>query len=525
MLNLLTPKKDTDAEVVNILNFFEEFSNPDPECTGLERFLSINGRREVFERFRQEQLSLNKVQLNQLFLISGLPSITFGFFRFYWLTLPTDSHPYNILSLEDGNENDYDPSFLIGNGGQDDEKDGEPDALILTWKHFRWGLRRIYVDSLLYFGNVTTGFSELGKLQEADLKAFFKRHCFDTKMMRERGHSLDFLDIPEKDRYLISEMACKNHASAIDGQSAFRKKLLDRHFEAKGAGIDPVKVGVLLSSEKISKKNALINVGDMVKKDNSFLSTDLAIAGSDILEEKISSLDDIDRVLTPLTARWQNARDLALQNTRLYLSLVNDMDVYVATSMRTAGDFLEMAANCKQIFKGFARMANLELRYFDPTMSAAEGHEDKGIIECLMVKCAKVLIYTSGDKDSYGKDAEAAMALSSGKPVIFFCDKMSRSQIFREIHPLTKLVDFRTGVVNGAMIAETIDEVINVLRQLFNNNMSYKLERDLDESGEIQKAYFRIIDRLTKSTIRVQTSDLFLSSSFWNYFHNHVKGR
>ena len=42
-------------------------------------------------------------------------------------------------------------------------------------------------------------------------------------------------------------------------------------------------------------------------------------------------------------------------------------------------------------------------------MSAARGHEDKGLIECLMVKCAKVLIYTEGEKESYGKDAEAAM--------------------------------------------------------------------------------------------------------------------
>jgi hypothetical protein len=57
------------------------------------------------------------------------------------------------------------------------------------------------------------------------------------------------------------------------------------------------------------------------------------------------------------------------------------------------------------------------LRYFDPTLSAAGGHEDKGLIECLMVKCAKLLVSCAGDKESYGKDAEAAMALSLGKPV------------------------------------------------------------------------------------------------------------
>jgi hypothetical protein len=51
-------------------------------------------------------------------------------------------------------------------------------------------------------------------------------------------------------------------------------------------------------------------------------------------------------------------------------------------------------------------------------VSAAEGHEDKGLIECLMVKCAKALVYCAGDRESYGKDAEAAIALSLGKPII-----------------------------------------------------------------------------------------------------------
>ena len=512
-------------EFADLLSYFEEFSNPDPECRGLERLLSKNGVPEVLKRFSQKPLNLNKVQLNQLFLISGLPSITFGFFKYYWLTLPNDTHAYDILALEKEDERDYDPTLLLESETVTEHHEGAQDSLIKSLEQFKWGLRRIYVDGLLYFGNVTLGFSELSKLPEDEIKAFFKKRCFDAKMMRERGPAMEFNNIPESDRCLISEMACKNHESTADGKSIFRNRLLDRHFEAKDAGVDEVKVGVLLSNKKISKRNALLDVGKTMKADSTFLSADLAIAGYDILEETVSSIEDIDRVLAPLVAKWRSARELALMNTRLYLSLVNDMDVYVATSMRTNEDFNKMAKHCKDIFKGFSKMTGLELRYFDPTMSAAEGHEDKGIIECLMVRCAKVLIYTSGDKDSYGKDAEAAMALSSGKPVIFFCDTLSRSEIFRKVHPLTKLVDFRTGVVNGAIIAETVEEVIKVLRKLFENSMPFKLERELENAGDIEKAYFRLTDRITESTVRIQTSDLFLSTAFWNYYHNHVKGR
>ena len=101
-------------------------------------------------------------------------------------------------------------------------------------------------------------------------------------------------------------------------------------------------------------------------------------------------------------------------NTSLYLSSVGELDVYVATSMRTREDFHTMAAFCDEVFSS-RRLRRFDLRYFDPTVSAATNHEDKGLIECLMVKCAKVLIYNAGDKESYGKDAEAAMALSLGE--------------------------------------------------------------------------------------------------------------
>ena len=70
-----------------------------------------------------------------------------------------------------------------------------------------------------------------------------------------------------------------------------------------------------------------------------------------------------------------------------------------------------MARFCGDLFND-SRLMDLNLRYFDPTLSAASGPEDKGLIECLMVKCAKALVYVAGSKESYGKDVEAAMALS-----------------------------------------------------------------------------------------------------------------
>ena len=135
-----------------------------------------------------------------------------------------------------------------------------------------------------------------------------------------------------------------------------------------------------------------------------------------------------------VAAKCFAARKVALENTKHYLSIVIELDVYVATSMRNRQDFREMARFCDEVFN-HESVARLGLRYFDPTLSAAFGHEDKGLIECLMVKCAKVLVYCAGSRDSYGKDAEAAMALSLGKPVVFYCDQDQRSRL-----PIVKFI-------------------------------------------------------------------------------------
>ena len=135
-----------------------------------------------------------------------------------------------------------------------------------------------------------------------------------------------------------------------------------------------------------------------------------------------------------------------------------------------------MANTCEKIFSD-SRLQALNLRYFDPTLSAAGGHEDKGLIECLMVKCARALVYSAGEKESYGKDAEAAMALSLGKPVIFHCDQEQRSRFYREIHPLSRLIEFQTGVAVGAMVTDSLEDVSELLCRIFENRMEYFLEQ------------------------------------------------
>jgi hypothetical protein len=128
-------------------------------------------------------------------------------------------------------------------------------------------------------------------------------------------------------------------------------------------------------------------------------------------------------------------------------------------------------------------------------------------------QCAKALVYCAGETESYGKDAEAAMALSLGKPVIFYCDAAGKSKFYREVHPLNRLIDFSSGVAVGALVASTTSEVSELLFRIFENKMEYELEHP-------KGGYFRVKDKLTDSVVRIQTGDALLRETFWNYYHN-----
>ena len=293
-------------------------------------------------------------------------------------------------------------------------------------------------------------------------------------------------------------MACKSYGE-LGSASDLKVALLESFRSHRNNGGGPIKIKDLLDGHFGSGRN--------IERQQEFI-----FSADDVLNDNVASEGEIEERFESVAQKFVKARTAALTNTRFYLSMVGDLDVYVATSMRSRKDFREMANTCEQIFAD-KRLTSLQLRYFDPTMSAAGGHEDKGLIECLMVKCAKVLVYCAGERDSYGKDAEAAMALSLGKPVIFYCDQEQKRRFFRDIHPLSRLIEFRTGVAVGAMATDSVEQVSELLCRIFENKMEYDLEQP-------RPNYLRLKEKLTDSVVRLQTNDLMLTETFWNHYHN-----
>jgi len=451
---------------------------------GLGSWLSTNAHPVVLQRLTAlPEEPLTKVQLNQLFVVSQMPSISDGFFQYYWREVPLD-HPYKISAIHG-----FQPQWLEGE-----------QHVIRSIDHLYWGLYRLYIDGLLFYGNVKAGFISLRSLTHEQIAAFFTSKRFDTGAISARGPSLALNPIARDDRYLISEMACRTFGEIPETREAALKVLETAWNKHAGSGGGEIDFRELLKRYVVTPST----------------EEQLLLSYDDVSGERIASLGQVREQFEFVANKFLDARKKAIQNTEYYLSMVNDLDVYVATSMRNRQNFRDMADATQRIF-GNELLRPLHLRYFDPTLSAAKGHEDKGLIECLMVKCAKVLVYCEGEKESYGKDAEAAMALSLGKPVIFFCDHGKKTNFYREVHPLARLIDFRSGVAVGAIVSDDVDQVATLIHRIFTNAMEYRIEHHPTRPG-----FLKLIEVLTNSVVRLQTDDDLITKTFWNNYHNRL---
>jgi hypothetical protein len=463
----------TEPDVAGRAQILDRFEPLFAGTGGIDSWLSNDTPQYVFDQLLNiADEPLTRSKLNQLLILSHEAGLSTGFYRYYWLDVP--DHTYDVSALPG-----FDPVYATL-------------QTIASVDQLYWGLYRFYVDALLHFGNVRSAYRALRDLEHQELTDFYVARRFHGDEMQARGAALPLQNIARDDRYLISEVACKTLAGVPGTDAELKTALVDA---LHGRSLtDPTTVRSLLEGSKSENQQMFL------------------FSAGDFAEETVIDEADLLAKYDVHQRRFERARAAALRNTELYLSMIDDLDVYVATSMRTRDDFRSMADFCSQVFTS-ERIANLNIRYFDPTVSAAEGHQDKGLIECLMVKCAKVLVYHAGTRDSYGKDAEAAMALSLGKPVIFFCDGKERGEFLRDIHPLSRLIDFSTGVAVGSIVTDNAETVIRLLDRIFANKQQYKIVK------KTTSGYLCLHETLTDSVVRLQTDDVLLRETFWNYYH------
>ena len=246
-------------------------------------------------------------------------------------------------------------------------------------------------------------------------------------------------------------------------------------------------------------------------------------------EEFIATQDHITATIVDFVGEVKRCRRAGIKNQEQYINSASEMDVYVATSMRDDRDYAEMKVFIDQVF-GRKDIDRLNLRHFDPTQAYCPNKHDKGLVECLMIRCAKVTIYCAQRQDTMGKDSELAITLGLGKPVIVYVpygetesdrkDYDRRARVFAEIHPLSLQVNQMTGNTNGIILVRDANQCADELYAIARNQLKVTVSREIesDSSTGETSIYWVLREAVTgnKSVIRVATG--------WKHFTNGILG-
>lgn len=155
-----------------------------------------------------------------------------------------------------------------------------------------------------------------------------------------------------------------------------------------------------------------------------------------------------------------------IENTQTLL-IWDYMDIYIATSMRTKGDFEETYDFLTELTSN-KEIKKLNLRIFDPTQSYCNFPKDKSLIEGLMLKRAKCNIYMVQESDTIGKDSELAATLAQKKTVVAFIPDYSINDLEEKMKNysldsiLNKIFKLKAeGVFEDVYFIESINEIRN----------------------------------------------------------------
>ena len=85
-----------------------------------------------------------------------------------------------------------------------------------------------------------------------------------------------------------------------------------------------------------------------------------------------------------------------------------------------------------------------------------------------------------------------------------------RAKIFREVHPLALQVILSSGVLNGILVARSVDSCAHLIHAIVRNEL--ELELQVDDMN------YRLVEETTKSTIRVISKHRLLRNAFAAFY-------
>ncbi|MEE8451657.1 MAG: hypothetical protein V3R99_07065, partial [Thermoguttaceae bacterium] len=214
------------------------------------------------------------------------------------------------------------------------------------------------------------------------------------------------------------------------------------------------------------------------------------------LRERLKANPD-DKSAVHLEECRQNVVAQATANQDAYLAS-DHLDVYVATSMRERHEFSAINRLTSAIFQD-PSLADLKLRWFDPTQAYCPDRIDKGLSEALMLRRASCTIYLAQESDTLGKDSELASTLAQGKPVVAFVPEVTDAYVqahwdgLQESHPKKSEPEILLGQLaiydpaaawSDPIVRGWCDAPLKVDESALRQRLSNRMKRHYDKRAE-----------------------------------------
>lgn len=370
---------------------------------------------------------------------------------------------------------------------------------VATLEDFEAAVEQFRVKAMWLYGNFYFALKKLGTCEKHEFeREIRKTEPRSSADFESREPFSDIESIPKDDLGLLGYVSGKQKIADLEICVELLSLLRD----------EPRRIGEILGSVGKEKQRKVSDIlgGYEIAFPSSGVG-DLDAGKLDEMLARIKSLSD------SLRSRQQKAIEIGLRNTHRYLTLPH-LDVYVATSMRTQEDYENQHAFIRSVFTNPA-VKDLKLRYFDPTVSYADDRITKGLVEMLMLRRARVTIYTASKDDTLGKDSELAATLAQGKAVVAYVPPGldRKAELLRVDHPLGLQIDIKTGVAHGIIVVRSPEQCAQMLRKV--------LLRELAFSIRHEKGNFLLEETETHSVVRVVSDDPYLTHAFWTFFHHH----
>ncbi|HIE14164.1 TPA: hypothetical protein EYP70_02715 [Candidatus Bathyarchaeota archaeon] len=306
---------------------------------------------------------------------------------------------------------------------------------------------------MLEFGNFYYGYRKLRDIDPYPIISKYFSSDEEKEKLIEHHRRMRtipaFEDIPVGKRYCLGYLASKE-SKDING---YREKLIKVLEEGIKKGVkDPEEL------RKIAQNMGYTEWDEIVIRSAIEHSTDLLwwgtlFAGYSKLryDSFLMLLQDAKNACEELNPQHiEKVREMGRRNTYAYLS-TSDIDIYFATSMRKGLDFVSNARFLEEVI-GTLKEGRLNLLYFDPTQSYLDDRIQKGLIESIMIKRCKIVVYNAQEQETFGKDAEAGIGLAHQKSVIIYVPRILPSHAkLKEFYDILDTVGYEKEPLGKAL--------------------------------------------------------------------------